>query len=83
MPITAGELKAQLKDVPDDTLIVMSKDAAGNSYSPLARVFSAAYVAETTWSGDVYSLDTDDEDDEWGYAPPEDKVPAVILVPVN
>lgn len=79
MPITVGELKAQLKDVSDDTIVIISKDVEGNEHSPLEEAFIGVYVAESTWSGDVYSMDSDDRDIHI----PEGGVTAVVLVPVN
>lgn len=77
MSITVGELKAQLKDVSDDTLVVISKDVEGNEHSPLEEMFQGVYVAENTWSGDVYQVDDD------GSHSSEGGVPAVVLIPVN
>lgn len=34
----AGELRALLADIPEGQLVVMSKDAEGNSFSPLYEV---------------------------------------------
>ena len=77
-------------DVPDDTLIVLSSDAEGNTHSPLDSGGSQLYAAETTWSGYVYPTRTEldaliaegsgwSEDDR----APDDAVPAFVLVPVN
>lgn len=81
MAMTVAQVREALKDLPDDTLVVMSKDAEGNSHSPLEDMWEGRYAAETTWYGDVYSTD-DDDDDEWGGCP-DNAVPAVVLVPVN
>ena len=56
--ITVKELKAVLEDLPEDTLVVIQKDAEGSDYSPCAAADGdAVYVAQTTWRGIVYSLD--------------------------
>lgn len=62
-PITVGQLREWLAHIPDDTEIVMSKDAEGNAFSPLAHVEpDARYVPETTWSGWVPCSDEPDPD---------------------
>lgn len=80
MAMTVAQLREEIKDLPDDMLVVMSKDAEGNDHSPLADTWEGRYAAETTWYGDVYSAD--DDDDDWGVCP-DNAVPAVVLVPVN
>ena len=41
--MNAKELRELLVDVPDDTLIVLSSDAEGNTHSPLADASNALY----------------------------------------
>jgi hypothetical protein len=58
--LTLGELRRKLAEfdgLPDDTLLVLSQDAAGNSYSPLCEIEEAGYLPENTWSGEHYALD--------------------------
>jgi hypothetical protein len=77
------QLKEILADVPDDYLVVMSSDTEGNNYSPLSGWAIGEYVADTTWSGEVY-FDNKDEDDDIGEG--EDWVEAqfaLVLWPVN
>ena len=75
-PITAGQLRVWLTDIPDDTPIVMSKDGEGNDFSPLAEAEpNRAYRAESTWSGYL----ADDEDDP----EPEGAERVVVLWPTN
>ncbi|MER6605846.1 hypothetical protein ABT282_07990 [Streptomyces sp. NPDC000927] len=57
-------------DLPDDTPVIIEKDAEGNGYSPLAGIERGVYVAESTWSGGI------DEGDP-------DGVLSIILGPVN
>lgn len=74
-PITVGQLRAWLAHVPDDAPIVMSKDAEGNGFSPLAEAESdARYVPESTWAGYVPCSDEDD---------PEGTERVVMLWPTN
>lgn len=75
---TVGALKEALAGVPDDTPVILEKDAEGNGYSPLSGVYTdCVYEAESNWSGEVHS--TDDED----YEPDERDVRVVVLGPVN
>jgi len=53
---TAGELVDYLAAMPRDMKIVLSKDADGNGYSPLADAEEAMYQADSAWSGDVWLL---------------------------
>jgi len=68
------ELIEELGKYDPDMLLVMSKDAEGNRYSPLSGLFDGHYVPSNTWSGDIL-----DEEDEIS----EDAVPALVLCPVN
>lgn len=72
-------MKKLLSNLPDNYIVVMSKDGEGNSYSPLAQVDSYMYVAESTWSGEIRSLE---EHEASGY---DDKFKenAVVLWPTN
>lgn len=71
--MTVGELLRYLATRPADHPVILSKDAEGNSYSPLADAREGFYLADSTWSGEV----------NW----PDDETPegvaAVILGPVN
>lgn len=79
--ITAGVLRARLEGVPDDTPVILQKDAEGNGYSPLSSVETEGQVYEpgSTWAGEVYDTEPEDED---SYVP-EDGTPVVLLGPVN
>jgi hypothetical protein len=79
--LTAGELRARLEGVPDDTPVILSQDAEGNGYSPLSSVETGGlvYEPESTGAGHVYDTEPDDEDD---YVP-QDGTPVVLLWPVN
>lgn len=85
--MTVKELKAELKNLPDDMEVILQKDSEGNGYSPLAGADAeAVYVPDSTWSGDVYSMDwsADDAcmtDEEWKDI--QAKPRALILYPTN
>ncbi|MFI9154502.1 hypothetical protein [Streptomyces sp. NPDC053367] len=77
---------ANLGHLPDDTIVVLAKDAEGNGFSPLAEAEDAMYWAETTWSGERYLTEeqrrAEANPDDWSEAP-DDAVRAVFLWPVN
>lgn len=81
------ELIEELSAFDPEAEVILQKDSEGNGYSPLSGAdHDAVYVAENTWSGDVYDTKwTADqacmEEDEW-----EDlmeKPRCVVLFPVN
>jgi hypothetical protein len=86
-----GDIRMKVKDLIEilqeqspDTLIVMSKDAEGNGFSPLYTVSpDAYYVPETTWMGDAYTEEDMKEcyDDEGEDRPEAGS--AIIMWPVN
>ena len=85
--MTVKELKEAIENLPDDMEVVLQKDSEGNGYSSLYGADSdAVYIPDSTYSGDVYSMnwtaeDADMCDSEW-----EDiklKTRALILYPVN
>jgi hypothetical protein len=81
------ELKEAIEDLPDDMLVVLQRDSEGNGYSPLSGADPGGiYVAENTYSGEMYSDDwtADDcclEDDEWDALKKGDRT--LVLHPVN
>jgi len=86
--MTLAQLREALAalDLPDDTLVVLAKDAEGNGHSPLVEAEHAMYLAESTWSGERYLTEAQRQaeaaPDEWSEAP-DDAVPAVFLWPTN
>jgi hypothetical protein len=59
--MTKKELIEALADVPDEFMVVLSSDAEGNSYSPLAGYATVCYVAETPYSGEIYDEESAEE----------------------
>lgn len=58
--MTVKELKQQLKDLPDDALVVLQKDSEGNGFSPLSGVgLPELYCPNNDWSGEVNRLEFD------------------------
>ncbi|MER5750661.1 hypothetical protein [Streptomyces sp. NPDC002088] len=86
--MTLAELRAALDalNLPDDTLVVIAKDAEGNGHSPLVDADHAMYRADTTWLGERYMPEAqrlaERNPDDWTQAP-DDAVPAVFLWPTN
>lgn len=85
--MNVGKLKEILKHLPDDMEVIIQKDAEGNDYSPLSDYDAdAVYIPETTWYGNVYSMEwtADDacmSDEEWDEI--KSKPRSLILQPVN
>jgi hypothetical protein len=81
------ELIAELSKWAPDTEVILQKDGEGNRYSPLYCVDgNAVYVAESTWSGEVYSTDNSADDncmDEAEWAKLLEGPRCVVLAPVN
>lgn len=73
--MTVGELLFKLTELEDEQLdyqVVMSKDAEGNSFSPLDEIVVGAYTPDSTWSGEFTDIEM-----------PAGSTNAVCLWPVN
>lgn len=84
--MNVGELIKILSEQDPDRIVVVSRDAEGNSYSPLSGLWTGTYVADTTWSGSIGLEGLSDELQEAGYTEEdvaEDGQPAIVLQPVN
>lgn len=86
-----SELIKKLAALPQaclDCEVVLQKDAEGNGYSPLHDIdANAIYIADSTWSGEVMSLDWSANDacmdeDEWATYK-QDKPRCIVFAPVN
>lgn len=77
---------AALDHLPDETPVILAKDAEGNGFSPLTEAETGMYAAETTWSGEHYLTEEQrlakDEPEDW-FEAPDDAVLAVFLWPTN
>lgn len=84
--MTLAELRAQLDalNLPDDTPVILARDAEGNGYSPVAAADDALYEAESTYSGQFYASPEmrAAEPGEWDEAP-DSAVRAIFLWPTN
>ncbi len=79
----AKDLIAELQKLPPDTIVVMSGDAEGNHYSPLAGCGMGLYVAENTWAGQYYDREEYESEIKEGYVDEGTGVPAFCVWPVN
>lgn len=86
MARTVGDLIDYLTTQPRGRLVVMSKDAEGNGYSPLADADEGMYLADSTWSGEMYLTPeqqaAEENPDDYNTAPDEAER-VVVLGPVN
>lgn len=58
--MNAKELRERLAGIPDDTMVILSSDAEGNNYSPLADTTPPGqyhYEADCDWSGEIRDPD--------------------------
>lgn len=52
------QLLETLASVDPDAEVILQKDGEGNGYSPLSDIYlNAVYIPETTWYGEIFSLD--------------------------
>ena len=85
--MTVKELKEAVANLPDEMEVVLQKDSEGNAYSPLSGADpNSVYIAETTWCGEVYSMEWTADDacmteSEWAEIKLKPKT--LILNPVN
>ncbi|MFF2852628.1 hypothetical protein ACFVT5_41005 [Streptomyces sp. NPDC058001] len=81
-----AELRAQLEafNLPDDTPVILARDAEGNGYSPLYIVDDALYEAKSTYSGQMYASPEmrAAEPGQWDEAPAS-AIAAIFLWPTN
>lgn len=91
---TVGDLADYLATQPRDRKVVLEKDAEGNGYSPLASAGVSLYVADSTYSGEVYPTPEDvavwvaagtwtEADEADRYEPGDDAERVIVLGPVN
>jgi len=81
------ELIRKLEQENAESEVILQKDSEGNGYSPLSAVDGfAVYIPETTYSGNVFSLEWSADDacvsqKEWESM--QKKPRCVVLAPVN
>lgn len=81
--MTIAELIAELQGFDPDTMIIQSKDAEGNSFSPLSGIAYGWYFPENEDSGD-WKHDGAENDPEYEWdGPRESDTRAICLWPEN
>ncbi len=85
--MTVAELIKALESESPNRLVILAKDGGGNDHSPLSSGFyTGAYLADTTWRGEVGIEELTDELRQAGFCEEDviyDGVPALILSPIN
>jgi hypothetical protein len=87
--MTVAELIAQLSELDPNALVIQSRDAEGNGYSPSSDLATGFYRPYSTYSGEFHQpLDDDDRasgnysaEDE--YEPQDGDVATVCIWPTN
>lgn len=64
--MTVDQLIEKLKALPGNTLVVMSSDTEGNTFSPMCEISSGFYDRDTSWSGTFYEFNEEGNDEEIG-----------------
>lgn len=77
------ELIDLLNRYDPETEVVVSRDSEGNSFSPVDGYSDGIYVADNTWSGEMYEEEEFDQYVKEGEFSKTDAVKAVCLFPVN
>jgi hypothetical protein len=76
-------------DSMDECEIILQKDAEGNEYSPMSDAVEVGiYVAESTWSGQVYNPNSSAEDngmydEEWEKLKDDKSKQCIVFWPIN
>jgi hypothetical protein len=78
--MNVAQLKEALTNLPDDCLVVLAKDAEGNTFSPVEELSEGLYSPIRSWFGDFIQLEN--VGDENYFQLPEG-IPAVVIWPVN
>lgn len=83
--MTVKELIEELAELPQNSLVIMSKDAEGNSYSPYYEFWEGSYMAESSYQGEMGISEITDELRAEGFTEEDlnEGVPAVCLCPIN
>lgn len=84
--MTVRELIKELEQCDQDSIVIMSSDGEGNTYSPLADIDdSHVYEAESTWGGYIGLKEITPELVKQGYTEEDliDGEPCVVLWPTN
>ncbi len=69
--MNVADLIEQLQGLDPTTIVILSRDAEGNGYSPLSAIVDGYYLPETEWYGEIVD------------APDEDTQECIVLYGVN
>jgi hypothetical protein len=86
---TVKEFIEELQKYPEDYVVITSRDAEGNGFSPVADLGDGAYVPNSSYSGDLALLRLTPELKREGYTeedlpdPNDTSFPCVCIWPIN
>jgi len=83
--MTVKQLKEKLEKLNENDIVIMSKDAEGNGFSPLSDLSEDSYEETTTAYGEVGIRELTPELEKQGYSEEDlnNGKPCVTLWPVN
>lgn len=79
--LTVGQLREQLRDLPDDMPVIVYGEHGQDGESPADSIEQVWYVPESTWGGAVRMIGPDADGDV--YEPDGSEVRALWIEPVN
>jgi hypothetical protein len=77
--MTVKELIEKLQTLPQDSVVIVSKDDVMDEYGPLSCTSSGIYIAEKAWRGGFFNHDQFDGED-YDYDHDSDKVEMAICL---
>ncbi len=70
-----------------ERIVIMSKDAEGNGFSPLSEITMAAYIPVSSWGGEIGLEEITELEELAGHDESSlfssDGIPCIILEPIN
>lgn len=76
-----GKLRTMLDEFDANDIVIISSDAEGNSFGPVATITSGYYIEDKDgFSGDFVDIEDVEQDDSINI---EDSVSAIVLWPEN
>lgn len=78
-PMTVGKLRDVLANLPDDRLVVVSSDPAGNRYSEA----DSAVTSRSLWFADERQIYSPEDIEDEGIDTYNRGVPCLVLWPTN
>jgi hypothetical protein len=78
-PKNVGELVEFLSKFPKEMKVVLSRDAEGNGFHPLAEVENVKYLSTSDWEGECFPIESEDPED----AAPLEAIDVLVLWPAG